>query len=586
MKRKPRSAKAAVFATVLCSIFSAISALSQTTAIWTGGGDGTNIDSAANWGGISPNPATSDTAEWNGLTTSNLFLINNGIDFTSGPGSSGLNIYLTPNQTNSINIDTTLSISSGFAVWNVTVDANAGALSFGGTNTAHLFYMPERPAGVVHHWINNSTNPITINPRVQFKAGGGATYTMDFSGAGNFIINNYLESDNSGGGITVEVDGPGAMIWTPQGYFGSDLISAVNVTGGTLILKAPHSKMNAGSIANNGSFIFNVPPSQSQTLTGVISGTGNLTVAGGTLTLQGGNSYTGNTILSGGELSAYSAETGTNGPLGIGGTISFTGGTLGYSVSNTFDYSARFDTSAGQVYSIDTAGQNVTFASSLNSSGGSLTKVAAGTLTLAGANSYSGVTTVSAGELQFQGPKTGRGDITIDDGATLGVFATTKSPVTTGTLTVGTSSGATLEFDNVHSTTTPLLAASTLSAAGTITINVNSGTLIPGQRYPLLVWTNGPAQPINLGYLNGASGNLSITGNVLYLNVSPATPTLILAPGGNSLQLSWAGNFKLQVQTNSLMDTWVDYSGGAVSPITVPVDPANRSVFFRLVSTP
>src|SRR5206468_2919107 len=129
---------------------------------------------------------------------------------------------------------------------------------------------------------------------------------------------------------------------------------------------------------------------------GIISGTGPLQVSSGSLTLANPNStFTGNITLSGGTLAAGASETpGVSGPLGVGGTISFAGGTLAYSPYNGFDYSPRFDTAAGQVYRIDTAGQSVTFTNNLASSGGTLTKAGDGTLTLAGTSSYSGLTTV------------------------------------------------------------------------------------------------------------------------------------------------------------------------------------------------
>ena len=72
-----------------------------------------------------------------------------------------------------------------------------------------------------------------------------------------------------------------------------------------------------------------------------------------------------------------------------------------HSASNTADYSARFANTAGQAYSIDTNGRSITLASALTSSGGTLTKLGAGTLTLTGNNTYSGASTISAGTLQL-----------------------------------------------------------------------------------------------------------------------------------------------------------------------------------------
>ena len=120
----------------------------------------------------------------------------------------------------------------------------------------------------------------------------------------------------------------------------------------------------------------------------------------------------------------------------------------------------------------------------------------------------------------FQGPKTGSGDITVADGATLGVFDT-GTPVTPNTLTLGTSGSTTLEFNNVNSTTTAPLAPVNLSSAGTITINVNSGTFpTVGQSYPLLSWTSGSAPAVSLGIVNGAVGTLSTNGNTIQLNIT------------------------------------------------------------------
>src|SRR5204862_531145 len=67
------------------------------------------------------------------------------------------------------------------------------------------------------------------------------------------------------------------------------------------------------------------------------------------------------------------------------------------------DYSGRFSSANSQAYRLDTNGQSVTLASPLISSGGTLTKLGAGTLTLTGANTYTGGTTIAAGTLQIGG---------------------------------------------------------------------------------------------------------------------------------------------------------------------------------------
>lgn len=124
---------------------------------------------------------------------------------------------------------------------------------------------------------------------------------------------------------------------------------------------------------------------------------GTLTKRGqGTLTLAGANTYSGGTTLERGTLELAHASA-----LGSAGSISFTGGVLRYSAANTTDYSSRFSNAAGQFYRIDTNDQDVTLATALTSAGGRLYKEGAGTLVLAGANSFSGGVTLGAGTLQL-----------------------------------------------------------------------------------------------------------------------------------------------------------------------------------------
>jgi autotransporter-associated beta strand protein len=522
------------------------------------------------------------------------------ISYNTGPivdfCGSGINLVLTTNQTNSVQIVSPVAQSSILRVFGITIDGPSGQLIVGGGNPANEFITVSRPSGATHDWINNSTNPAVIAPNVAFQAGGGAVYMIGFDGSGDWRVTNSLANANNTGILLTKL-GPGTWYWNgpttpglplqPNGTINSPLA----LSGGTVVLQWANPRINNVAVQNNGTLLEYDAPSQAQTLNGVISGTGLLQVNNGTLTLAGQNTYSGNTVLIGGVLVVNSAENpGVSGPLGVGGTIAFAGGTLGFSVNNTFDYSSRFSTAASQAYSIDTRGQNVTFTTGLTSSGGTLTKLGAGTLTLTGTSTYSGKTTVSGGKLVFQGPKPGTDNITVADGAALGVTATGPQ-VTPSTLTVGASSGCTLEFNNVNSTTTAPLAPATVSSVGTVTININSGTFTVGQSYPLLAWSSGSAPTVSLGVLNGYLGNLSFTGNTLELNITAIVtpPTLNFTQTGNSLQFSWTGSFKLQSQTNNLnvgLNTnWADYPGGA-SPVTVPIDAMQDTVFFRLVSTP
>jgi autotransporter-associated beta strand protein len=131
-------------------------------------------------------------------------------------------------------------------------------------------------------------------------------------------------------------------------------------------------------IVNNGTINFAPSASTTYAIGSNISGFGSIIQSGsGTTVLSGANSYQGGTTISSGILSLGSASA-----LGSVGNIVFSGGVLQYSSSNINDYSIRFSASSNQSYSVDTNSQNITWAGALTSSGGTLTKLGLGTLTL------------------------------------------------------------------------------------------------------------------------------------------------------------------------------------------------------------
>ena len=183
----------------------------------------------------------------------------------------------------------------------------------------------------------------------------------------------------------------------------------------------------------------------------------------GTLTLGGANTYTGGTAINGGTLSL-----GSSGAIGSSGTISFGGGTLQYSASNTTDYSSRFSLGASQAYSIDMNGQNVTFATGLTSLGGTMTKSGSGTLTLTGTNTFTGATVVNGGTLSVGGlvgsALSATSSITVNSGGTLLLSAANQINDLAGL----TLAGGTLLKGNFSEGTASVVGvgALTLTAAG------------------------------------------------------------------------------------------------------------------------
>ncbi len=205
-----------------------------------------------------------------------------------------------------------------------------------------------------------------------------------------------LTWDNAG--TTLSNDG---MTWDVNNFFnwnnGSNASTFVNGnavtfndTNNTHYTVTLNTTVSPGSVTvNNSSGNYSISG------TGTIAGTGSLTKSGtATLTLSTANTYTGGTNINGGVLNV-----GSSGALGTTGVVSFGGGTLQYSSSNTTDYSSRFSSAVNQAFRVDTNGRNVTWATALTSSGGSLAKLGAGTLTLNAQETYSGATTIGGGTL-------------------------------------------------------------------------------------------------------------------------------------------------------------------------------------------
>ncbi len=556
---------------VLCAVFATTTVFGQTGTnyVWTNQTGGV-ITVNTNWspnglpngnngtGYANNDPTLWDAAQFDGRTTGTVTITNTtGTLPNTGFGTFGINIVVTANQTNDVQFISNVGGggSSGQIGLNfVTNNSPHASLIMGDLNApSSLMRLTGRPAGANHFWYNSSTAPLIINPSAEWQAGGGTAYSFEFGGPGNFLVWNNLRNDNGSGGTTVIVDGPGTMTWTNgTKHSANDGLNGVQVNGGTLIfdrnLLSAGLSGNGGLTNFGGLLVFRTSSSSdSDTISRRLEGSDPAVfeVRQGTLTLTATNSaYNGKILLTGGELIAGGVEhpEAPSGPLGYFGTISFKGGTLGFSVNNVYDYSSRFDTN-GQAYSIDTGGQNVTFtnAAGISGTGNTLTKLGSGVLTLAAPSTYTGLTTVSVGELLFQGTKTGTGNITVADGAILGV-TDTGTQITPGTLTLGSSGGAILEFNNVNNTTTAPLAASTLSSAGTVTINVNSGPLVPGQSYPLLSWSSGSAPAVSLGILNGFIGNLSTNGTKIQLNVT-ATAYKWTGVNNNSWDLSTPNNW-------------------------------------------
>jgi len=320
-------------------------------------------------------------------------------------------------------------------------------------------------------------------------------------------------------------------------------LSGTNTYSGTTTFTSGDVAISAGSNLGTGGLVFNggrlslngnaslsqavtltglaqitTASSTTSTLSGVISGGAAINLSGsGTLIFSGANTYIGSTNINGGTLQAGGMNV-----LGNGSAVSISAG----STLALDNYNQTIGSLAGGgVVSLGsatlTAGGNngTTSLSGYLFGTGGLTKTGTGTLTLSGPNTYSGATTISAGQLEA--------------GAT-NAFSNTS--------TVQVAAGATLDLANLDQTIGSLAGAGsvTLGSARLTAGGDNSSTSFAGTM-------SGTGGLTKLG-----SGSLALSGTSTYSGET------VVNGGRLSLQNNQAiGTGSLRVQSGL-----IDYAAG------------------------
>ncbi|MEI6656505.1 MAG: autotransporter-associated beta strand repeat-containing protein, partial [Verrucomicrobiota bacterium] len=401
----------------------------------------------------------------------------------------------------------------------------------------------------------------------------GSSVTVNSTTAGDPTVLDLGNFAQTIGGAGLILGGTGAAVSTNQ-VTGTGVGSVLTLTGGptALTYSNTNNPLEAAISAttldlNNAAQTFTVGDSSNAaydlTISSVIRNGSLIKAGAGTLVLSGASLYTGTTTLSAGILNAGDAEiAGVSGPLGNpatpAGSIVFNGGTLQYSAANTYDYSARFTTSANNPYRIDTNGETVTFASALPASGTSgLAKLGSGTLSLSVAATYTGLTTVNGGTLRLDVANAIPADSAVAINATTGGATATldlngfAQTISGAGLTLGGVADAALGTNQVIGNG----AGSVLTLSGGPTALTYSGTNNPLGAV-IAVTTldlNGATQTLTIGDSNSAARDLTIASVIRNGSLTKSGPgTLLLAGentfiglttiGGGTLMLGAAGN--------------------------------------------
>ncbi|EBG1948137.1 autotransporter-associated beta strand repeat-containing protein, partial [Salmonella enterica] len=267
-------------------------------------------------------------------------------------------------------------------------------------------------------------------------------------GSGDVTDNATLEL-NTGGDFDNNIGGTGSVVKSGDKTLtlsgANSYTGGTTISGGTLVATNVEA-LGSGDVTDNATLELNT----GGTFDNVISGSGQVVKSGDEmLTLSGANSYTGGTTISGGTLVASNVEALGSGDvtdnatlelntggdfdnaisgsgqvvksgddaLTLSGNNSYTGGTLisdGTLVASNVEALGSGDVTNDAVLELNTGGD---FDNAISGSG-QVVKSGDKTLTLSGANSYTGGTTISGGTLVASNVEAlGSGDIT--DNATL-----------------------------------------------------------------------------------------------------------------------------------------------------------------------
>ena len=592
-----------------------------------------NISGAISGGGSSTISLKAGTLTLNPTSTGHSYNINvgaasgdagtlklasaNAVDssgtFTFGPGTvlNTLGTAITSSMIGKINTGNSI----GSLTYGQAGDTSANNLTFNGAGTIYQDFgngsanvQTINGTGVTLSlnlvWTNSNggSRTLTVNGpgNTLVLAGLGlggstttATQTQTIQGSGNLTITGAINDGLSSFAESLKYAGTGILtLLGANTYTGGTTTIGTGSTASTLQLGngGATGSLPTGSaiVINSGAALVvnrNNAVAQGTDFSGAsITGGGSLTQAGSsTLTLSGANTFNGGVKLNGGTANAGIAQIGTtSGPFGASGTISFGGGTLQYSPVNQQDYSARFSTAANQPVSIDLNGTNVTFATGLTSSGGTLTvnsSTGTGVLTLTGTSTYTGNTVVGSGALLAIGSagKLGggnyAGNLTNNGAFTYGSSAAqTLGGVISGSGAVTNSGSGTLTLSGNNTFTNPIVIT-----AGTVSVAAigNAGVAGPLGAAPAGVYSNAPIQILNnslktLQYTG--SGETNDRSIFIYQQLTANQYATLDASGSGPLVFNSATNIVMAVANGTTGDSPLTLTGSNTGDNTLAGD--------------
>ncbi len=395
-------------------------------------------------------------------------------------------------------------------------NVNAGTLAYTGTNRISDSSAVNVASGATLDLVQYSDTVGSIAGAGNITATGTGALTLTFGG----LNSNTTLSGNIADGA-------------------SATLSLVKNGTGTTVLSGSGSNTFDGTVTINSGGALNI-----QKNSALGSTTGGTTVAsGGALEVQGGITVTGEALnLSGTGVGTNGALRNVSGNNTLTGIITLGAATTVKSDADTLTLSTGGITATNQNLTVTGSG-NTAISGVVSTGTGTLTKSGTGTLTLSGANTFTGVTTVSAGTIEVQnatGLGTNAAGTTVSSGATLSfggsTFTSSEGLTLAGQGVGGNGALRNLNADHTLSGNIALSAESYIGvAAGT---NLTASGVVSGTGFGLTKLDTGT---LVLSGINTYTGTTAISAGTVQLSGAgtlgtSAAPTTI--SNGATLALS------------------------------------------------
>ena len=386
-----------------------------------------------------------------------------------------------------------------------TITVNGGGLQWAAGNTSDI---SAQLAAIGSGGATFDTNGNNVSFATTLTGSGGLTK----AGSGTLTLaalNTYVGGTTiNGGTLAVAQDGN-------LGATGGGLIFG----GGTLQLLGAFT--SARSVALNGAGGTIDTNGNNAMLSGSIGGAGGLTKVGaGTLALSGASSYAGATNVNAGVLQAATTNAFSSAStfsVGSGATLDLNGlnqtiGALAGSGSVTLG--AALMTAGGN-------NASTTFSGTISGSGG-LTKNGTGALTLSGANTFTGLTSVNAGTLTLNGSLAGA--VTVNSGGVLNGTGRLGTLITNGGIIAPGNSIGTLNVNGNFIQNGGTYQVEVNAAGQNDRINVAGNATLNGGTVQVLAQAGSYARNTTYTILNATSGlsgaYSGVTSNFAFLTPS------------------------------------------------------------------